>query len=230
MLLLNRAARYFPIIKILDENKLSNSHSVLEVGSGSIGLGQFRKVAFTGCDIYFPTPPEPPMKAIVGSASDLPFEDRSFDAVVASDVLEHIPPEARIKVVNECLRVCRSIAIFGFPCGPLAWEIDRKLHQSYLTAGEAAPVWLQEHMDHAFPTSDVFNAVTGWSIQEMPNEHLRFHLSMMQLERHHRINRAFSVLLESVPWLLRPILNLANRRPAYRNIFVLKKLVEPAAV
>jgi hypothetical protein len=216
--LLNRAARYFPIIKILDENKLSSSRSVLEVGSGSIGLGQFRKVVFTGCDIYFPTPPE------------LPFEDRSFDAVLASDVLEHIPPEARIKVVDECLRVCKSIAIFGFPCGPLAWDIDQKLHQSYLAAGEPAPVWLQEHMEHAFPTSDVFAAVTGWSIQEMPNEHLRFHLLMMQLERHHRINRAFCILLESVPWLVRPILNLANRHPAYRKIFVLKKLVEPVAI
>ena len=228
--MLNRAARYFPIIKILDENKLTNSHSVLEVGSGPIGLGQFRKVAFTGCDIYFPTPPEPPMQAIHGSASDLPFENRSFDAVVASDVLEHIPPEARTKVVDECLRVCRSIAIFGFPCGPSAWEIDRKLHQSYLAAGETAPVWLQEHMEHPFPTSDIFSAVTGWCIEEIPNEYLRFHLLMMQLERRHKINRAFSILLESAPWLLRPILDLANRRPAYRNIFVLKKLPDSPAI
>jgi SAM-dependent methyltransferase len=164
------------------------------------------------------------MKAIVGSASDLPFEDNSFDAVVASDVLEHIPPEARVKVIHECLRVCKTIAIFGFPCGPLAWEIDRKLHESYLAAGETSPIWLLEHMEHAFPTPDVFDSVTGWSIQQIPNEHLKFHLLMMQLERRHRVNRVFAILLESAPWLLRPILNLANRYPAYRNIFVLKKL------
>lgn len=91
---------------------------MLEVESGSIGLGQFRNVAFTGCDIYFPGLPEPPMRGVVGSAADLPFEDRSFDAVIACDVLEHIPPEVEVKVVHQCLRVFKSVAIFGFPCGP----------------------------------------------------------------------------------------------------------------
>ncbi len=168
------------------------------------------------------------MKAVIASASELPFEDRSFEAVIASDVLEHIPPAERIKVVNECLRVCKSLAIFGFPCGSSAWNLDQGLYQSYVTAGETAPIWLQEHMEHDFPTSEVFASVIGWSVQEMPNEHLRFHVSIMQLERHRLINRIFMHLLDSVPWLLRPILRLANRRPAYRNIFVLKRLVEPA--
>ncbi len=230
MLLLNRAARYFPILKILGENSLSSSPSLLEVGSGPTGLGQFRKVAFTGCDIHFPTPPEPPMKAIVGSAADLPFEDKSFDVVLASDVLEHVPPEARTKVVHECLRVCTTLAIFGFPCGPLAWEIDHELYQSYLASGRPAPVWLQEHMEHPFPTPAIFDTVSGWSIQEIPNEHLRFHLFMMKLESHNRVNQAFCILLKSVPWLLRPILNLANRRPSYRSIFVLKRLAGSPAV
>ena len=40
-----------------------------------------------------------------------------FAAVVASDVLEHVPPQHRLTVVKEALRVTRKVAIFGFPAG-----------------------------------------------------------------------------------------------------------------
>jgi predicted SAM-dependent methyltransferase len=167
------------------------------------------------------------MKAIECSAEKLPFEDRSFSAVISSDMLEHIPPSERAKAVNECLRVCNAIAIFGFPCGALAWKIDRDLHRRYMEGGETPPVWLEEHMEHEFPTAAIFETISGWSITEVLNENLKFHSTLMRLERHRSFDKLYRTSLKSFPWLLRLILNSSNRTPAYRSIFVLKRLAKP---
>src|SRR5579871_5428492 len=119
--MLNWAARYYPILRILKSHDLLNHGSLLEIGSGPIGIGRFRKVPFVGCDISFPIQPQWPMKPIVASAAELPMEDNEFDVVVASDVLEHVPPHLRETVISEALRVARKLVVFGFPCGRLAW-------------------------------------------------------------------------------------------------------------
>jgi hypothetical protein len=105
---------------------------VLEIGSGSVGLGKFYQSVFVGCDVVFTFKPRHPMLPIVASAANLPFLDQSFDAVVASDVLEHIPPSHRPAVIKEALRVARKVVIFVIgtllPCmseitsrNPLGW-------------------------------------------------------------------------------------------------------------
>src|SRR5271155_5182490 len=113
--MLNWAARYYPILRALKQHSLLSTGSILEIGSGPAGLGTFRKVPFVGCDLSFSWTPEWPMTPVIASATDLPFGDNSFDAVVASDVLEHIPPELRATVISEALRVARKLVIFGFP-------------------------------------------------------------------------------------------------------------------
>ena len=43
----------------------------------------------------------------LGSATELPFPDRSFDLVVSADVFEHLHPEDAPQAVREALRVAR---------------------------------------------------------------------------------------------------------------------------
>src|SRR5579863_1204965 len=143
--MLNWAARYFPILRVL-KPQLSETDSLLEIGSGPFGVGAFRRHPFIGCDVSFPFPPKAPMIPVVATATNLPFGDKSYDAVIVSDVLEHIPPEKRMDVVSEALRVTRKIAVFGFPSGMEAFECDRKLAQTYDQQHLERPVWLQEHM------------------------------------------------------------------------------------
>src|ERR1700761_4603072 len=144
--MLNWAARYYPILRTLKAHNLLEQGSLLEIGSGPIGIGRYRKVPFVGCDISFPVTPEPPMIPLTASAAQLPMRDRQFDVVLASDVLEHIPVDLRPAVIQEAMRVARKLVIFGFPSGPLAWQLDRELYGSYVNANRQPPDWLAEHM------------------------------------------------------------------------------------
>lgn len=219
---MNWAARYYPILRVLDEHGLRSSGSILEIGSGSAGLGTFRKVPFTGCDLSFPLPPLPPMTPVIASATDLPFADESFDAVLASDVLEHVPPESREKVIRESLRTARRLAIFGFPCGAAAYELDRSLREMYRSRNLDVPEWLEEHMLAPFPDGSLFKDIRGWKVvAQFGNENIRFHSWVVRQETRRPFVRASNAVRRLVPHLLEAVLRQTDRPPFYRQIFVL---------
>lgn len=228
--LLNHAARYFPILRELLP-QLPPGARVLEIGSGSRGLGEFWPGPFVGCDVNFPNKPRKPMLPVMCSGDRLPFADSSFDAVVCSDVLEHVPPQKRWDVVVEALRVTRGIAVFGFPHGPAAFELDRGLHLDYTKRGMTPPVWLDEHMQNAFPTSDLFRELpTGWKMKAIPNESLPFHQWVMRMEMNRWRDHFFRVVLRIAPTIFEWLLRRADREPSYRMIFVLTRDVSPAGI
>jgi ubiquinone/menaquinone biosynthesis C-methylase UbiE len=218
---LNWAARYFPMLRVLKQHGFLKNGSLLEIGSGHFGIGAYRKVPFTGCDIDFPVKPRQPMTPIIASAANLPLADKSFDVVIASDVLEHVPPVMREKVIQEALRVARSLVIFGFPCGVAAHDSDRELKQFYLTHNIPVPGWLEEHMLAPFPDSSLVQNIRGWDVVQFGNENLKFHEWLVRRE----VNRWFvhftGRLARHLPWLVDPILRRADHEPSYRQIFVL---------
>ncbi|SRR6266403_2705209 len=221
--MLNRAARYFPIVRELKQH-LVDSDSLLEIGSGPYGLGEFYSRSFVGCDVSFVTRPRPPMSPVLATATHLPFRDRAFDGIVVSDVLEHVPPDCRMPVIREALRVTRKVAIFGFPQGPQAFEYDRKLAKVYAEKQVDAPVWLQEHMRHPFPTENLFDDLrTEWNIRSFGNESLNFHYSVMRKELHRLWNYSFLLLLALIPKTVEYILRRADHEPYYRNIVVVQR-------
>src|SRR6202030_3324256 len=124
------AVRYLPIIRLL-RHEVPSEPSVLEIGSGPYGMGEYHPRHFVGCDLSFSEPPRRPMIPVVASALQLPFCDSSFDAVIASDVLEHVPPGGRQTVVREALRVARKVVLIGFPCGQRAYALDQRLWAHY---------------------------------------------------------------------------------------------------
>jgi ubiquinone/menaquinone biosynthesis C-methylase UbiE len=56
----------------------------------------------------------PDVSFTVGSAMDLPQDDGSFEVVLASDLLEHLPLEGVERVIAEASRVARSAVILSF--------------------------------------------------------------------------------------------------------------------
>jgi SAM-dependent methyltransferase len=222
--LLNWAARYFPIIRLL---KLSGveGQSILEIGCGPCGLAYFYKMPIVGCDIRFSSPPLSPMRPAVASAVRLPFGSSSFDGVVASDMLEHVRPTEREAVVREALRVTRKVAVFGFPCGPRARALDEALFEDYSRMRREPPEWLLEHMQNPFPDEQLFEQLPrGWRVQKFGNEHLRFHYWMVRREMGIRWNRVFSFCLNRFPRPVEFVLQLADREPCYRQIFVVARV------
>jgi hypothetical protein len=226
--LLNRAARFFPILRELKRH-LPKGGTLLEVGSGSIGVGEFWKGSFVGCDVNFSGRPVKHMRAVLCSGHQLPFKNGAFDAMVVSDVMEHVPPALRQCVVNETLRVARKVVVFGYPCGPKAFAVDEELYQRYKQRNLAAPVWLEEHMLYPFPDESLFSELpAGWARRVIPNETLEFHAWLMRTEMFRPWDYSFRLLLRIMPRLVERFLDRANSEPSYRKIFVLTREAQPA--
>ncbi|WP_433967900.1 class I SAM-dependent methyltransferase [Tunturiibacter gelidiferens] len=221
--LLNWAARYFPILRAIKKHGLLENGTLLEIGSGPFGIGTFRKVPFTGCDLSFADKEQWPMTQLAASAADLPVGDKSFDIVLASDVLEHIPPPLRMKVISEALRVADKLVIFGFPCGKEAHDSDRALRQEYLDKNLKVPEWLEEHMEADFPEPGLFTNLPGWKVEQFSNESLSFHKWLMKREMNLLFVRITGRMSRSLPRLIEKILRNTDGNPSYRQIFVLTR-------
>lgn len=171
------------------------------------------------------------MRAVRCSGHQLPFRDLSFDGVVVSDVMEHVPPELREAVLKEALRVARKIAVFAYPCGPAALALDRRLHREFQMRGMQPPCWLQEHMLHPFPDEKLFCGLPpAWKQKVLPNERLRFHYWMMSVEMSRWGNRLFGLALQRIPRVVELLLRRADGEPSYRKIFVLTRELQSSYV
>jgi hypothetical protein len=221
--LLNWAVRYFPIVRVL-KKKLAPGDFVLEVGSGAYGLGTFYPHTYVGSDVKFAVPPRKPMLPVLCSAAQLPFADAAFPAVVASDVLEHVPPEYRETVIKEALRVAKKFAIFGFPSGEDAHLRDERFKAELLQRNSHTPDWLDEHLLYPFPEPVLFAGLgPGWSIEDFGNEKVSFHDWVDKRELSRYWLWLLRLALWCMPGLLEYFLKFADREPYYRRILIISR-------
>jgi len=163
------------------------------------------------------------MIPVIASAKALPFSDGSFDVVVASDVLEHVPTPVREIVIREALRVARNLAIFAFPCGKTAHCADRALLETYAHKNLEIPIWLKEHMLEDFPEHNLFAGIENCEVRDFGNESIRFHSWIMRMEMYYMFNYATQASIRIAPRFIESLLRLLDRAPYYRRIFVLRK-------
>ena len=87
------------------------------------------------------------LPAAFGDVAALPFADRSFDLVLAIEVLEHVPrPEA---AVREIARVATADVVLSVPREPL-WRMANMARGKYLSAYGNTPGHIQHWSRRAF--------------------------------------------------------------------------------
>lgn len=91
---------------------------------------------------------------ILGDATEMTFEDNSFDFIVALDVYEHIIPERRSRFLKELVRVARVGFVIGAPFNDTEGEVHRteeRMNEAYRVLYGHSHPWLEEHIVNGLP-------------------------------------------------------------------------------
>ncbi len=92
---------------------------------------------------------------VCASGLTLPFDDDTFDAVVSSDTLEHVPPDVRQGFLEELMRVSKSWLVIGAPFDdPQVVEAEELMAALMQARYEEVHHCLQEHRTHGLPSLD----------------------------------------------------------------------------
>lgn len=218
------ALRYLSVVRELSK---SHAESVLEVGSNGLGCAPYLKQRVVGLDIHFAPPFHPDLVAVRGSAMAIPFADRSFDAAISLDMLEHIEPQSREQVVYELLRVAKSQVCIGVPCGEAAHLQDEELAREYRKRHGKDFHYLVEQISYGVPEKrDVLDYIhsaakklrRGVKITVQGNINLKLRLILMRGWMSE--NLITNLIFRKILLLFIPILRRLNQPPVYRQLFL----------
>jgi SAM-dependent methyltransferase len=132
---------------------------ILELGSGSGGLAEFLDHRVTGVDTAFDRTADRFSDRLVpveASATAVPLRDAEYDMVVSVDMFEHLAADARVPALSEMMRLLApgGRLIIGFPAGPVAAKLDRRLNDSFAQHHGRPHPWALEHIEHGLPDPD----------------------------------------------------------------------------
>lgn len=236
------AIRYSPLVRYIRNSAIKNP-SILELGSGPIGIVNYLKGKIIGLDnnprqVDFGT-----LRLVKGLASYLPFEDGEFDFTISVDFLEHIPPAKRKEVIAEMFRVTQGDILISVPCGKkvIGWEkklkdvLDKKSNLWHKKDGQRESfvkqrgTFLSEHAEMGLPDeSEVIALIKGnlakakyrYHIETMDNESLWVWYVYALAELKYNYFRWFITTLLALLFL--PLLKHIKWGGCYRKIFIIK--------
>jgi len=224
------ALRYLPVVRLVRRHGGPGS-SILELGSGDLGLSLFLDRVVVGYDTSFGDRDLGllrQVKARAGCAA-LPFSDREFDFVLSIDMIEHVPPKDRGPAIREILRVAQSWAVITFPCGESSMEYDSRLYELLKSRFGLEYRWLKEHLLLGLPDSseiedEIRRAIgngNGWdlTIENNLNVGVWFWIWNFQMSR----SKVWRSVKNKLLWLLIPYFSRRNEAPAYRKVFILHR-------
>ncbi len=211
---------------ILAQPEFSASGSILEVGSGSLGITAFINEPVVGVDVCFNRAPAEGMKGITASVTALPFADRSFDRVICSDMLEHIPENVRPAAIKELIRVTRRTLFLACPCGEEARRMDGWLSRLYRFFTLPVPDWLEEHQAETIPDPEAIQSVlseSGVPYREIGGESALAHFVISLLISTKFMNNVWKSIFQDRPDRAVNAAHLARfpGSTAYRRLWII---------
>lgn len=222
------ALRYLPIVRILRKNQLTKS-KILEVGSGSLGITPYLNEPIDGLDSDFSGPKTELVNKIKGTAIDLPFRKNSYDVVISTDTLEHIPASSREKAIDEMLRVGSRMVIIVVPTGLLSQQQDSQLHDRFQKVFNKTDKFLSEHVQNGLPKNDEILVTIDKSLRNMGktarvSSRPLLNLKVRKLIMYTWISQNKYVYYTYMKGylLILPLLRLANFGNCYRRLFVVE--------
>ncbi|MFA5374637.1 MAG: glycosyltransferase [Dehalococcoidia bacterium] len=121
--------RLFPALSTLLKNAVANCDMVLDLGCGYSSLLQYCNVPFSvGVELFEPYLEESSKKGIHSQyiradVREIEFVSKSFDAVIAMDVLEHLTKEEGAILLAKMEQWCRKKVVISTPNGYI-WQDD----------------------------------------------------------------------------------------------------------
>ncbi len=213
------ALRYLPIAH--DIRKNPDIRTIVDVGSGSLGIAPYLKRSVTGVDVAFRGPSSRFLKQVKGHADRLPFKNKSFDVGVCVDTLEHIPKKRRKKVISELLRVTKKKVYVVAPCGSASESEDRRLFTYLKIVNKWEDPYLREHMTYGLPKEkEIISYVSAnydRDTKGLTNMYLRRLIMRFQYSNT-RLGRFISSVIFI---LLLPLFLKLNFAPTYRKLFII---------
>ncbi len=236
------AIRYIPALNEINSHP-ETYNTILEVGSGALGLSRYIKRKIVGVDINTIGPHYKNMVMVGSSAALLPFKDDSFDIVVSLDMLEHIPLALRQAVVYELMRVAKKKVIFGVPSFDTAKKLEDKvriIYESKLKHWRHSRfskekfikrnIFLFEHEKYGLPKTEeinsyineyIKNSSRNYKVKTLDNENISVWYYGVLGEMKYSYLRWFLTAVLFV--LFFSILSRLNFGRCYRKIFIIDK-------
>ncbi|MDP3724269.1 MAG: methyltransferase domain-containing protein [bacterium] len=150
------AIRYLPIvhaITVLDQT-LGHSATILEIGAGEWGIVPYLGRAVDAVDPGIKHPFTKDLHLKKGSALQILCDDKSYDVVLSSDMLEHLPNEDRQKAVFEMVRVARHLVVIAVPCGTNSRKHDMQMDLLYQFWRKKHEPSMEEHARYRLPDGE----------------------------------------------------------------------------
>ncbi len=225
----DRYNRYGGIARCLRATLGPGTHRVLDIGDSAGYLRTFDPdLEVTAVDLSLSGTPLSGTSRVQGDGTALPFADRTFDAVVTSDVLEHVPGPARPAFLTELHRVTDDLLIVAAPFDTAGVAGVEELIRRYALLATSAPQsQLDEHRDNILPDLDQTASVVRECFGEVTvsgNGNLQDWLVMMLLKHQLMGRPALQPLLDGADVLYN--MTLAARDadgPFYRYLVAARR-------
>ncbi len=230
------AMRYWMVIQQL-RDVYRPDLDVLEVGSGSGGVTEFLDHPVTGVDTAFERTAEratPNLTPVEASATELPFPDASFDAVLCCEMVEHLPHDDRAPAFAEMFRVLRpgGRMVVTFPADEAARRLDTWLNAAYHRRHGHDHPWAVEHLREGVPRTEEIERLVRDLVGDGGEVTIRKHagargwklqMGLFSVSLGYPWTRAVGIHTTPMARVLFRVLRARNTGECYRTVVVVSK-------